>query len=104
MIRCKIKLTDGTAVKVALPENSPKELLKWLNAPSSGDTKERLGDFILSGKVIFNRHQIVKIEIEDVEDGEEIDMEKETTEMETHLHKEKNPNGPPMFDLNKGKK
>ncbi len=93
MIKCKIKLTDGSNESATLPEADAKGLLKFLNAPSSGGTS-KLGDFMLLGDhTIINRHEIVKITIEGVEDDVEL-KEDETTKITSHVHKEKNPNGP----------
>ena len=93
MIKVKIVLTHGGNLNVVLPESSAKDLLKFFNVPSSGGTS-KLGDFILLGeKTIVNRHKITRIDIEDMEEGVEV-KEDDITKITSHVHKEKNPNGP----------
>ena len=98
MIKCKIKLTDGSSVDAVLPENTVKELMTFLNAPHGGDTEVKLGDFLLVGKgEIINRHQIVKISVKEVdkEEAKNIEFdENDNTKISGALHKRKNPNGP----------
>lgn len=98
MIKCKIKLTDGSNLQAILPESTAKDLMKFLNAPSSGDTEVKLGDFIQVGNnEIINRHQIVRITVEEVEKEKAESMEfdeDDNTQLNSHLHKKKNPGGP----------
>lgn len=98
MIKCKIKLTDGSNIAATLPETTIKDLVKFLNAPSSGDTEVKLGDFLQIGKnEIINRHQIVRITAEEIdkEDQESMEFdEDDNTQISSHVHKKKNPNGP----------
>ena len=93
MLKVKIKLTDGSNIVAHLPESSSEELLKFLNAPSSGETS-KLGDFMLVGTdQIINRHQIVKIDIVELEDNVEL-KEDAVAGLTSHVHKTKNPQGP----------
>lgn len=93
MIKCTIKLTDGSTETATLDGSTAKDLLKFFNAPSSGGTS-KLGDFILLGEdTIINRHEIVKIKLKELEGEVELD-EDERTKLTSHVHKETNPNGP----------
>jgi len=101
MIKCKIKLTDGSTISASLPENSAKDLLKFLNAPSKG-ASSTLGDFMLVSdngtedkeQIIINRHQIVKIVVEEMPKDYEMKEDEKIHKIDTHIHTETNPNGP----------
>lgn len=101
MIKCKIKLTDGSTITANLPENTPKDILKFLNTPSKGG-KDTMGDFILIEDNdpedkeinIINRHEIVRVTISQMPKDYEMKEDEKIHKVSTHIHKETNPNGP----------